>query len=319
VTTDGSGSATVRVVSLLPAGTEIVAALGAVHSLVGISHECDHPAEVMGLPRVTASTVDRDASSLEIDAAVRALSSGGAPVFTLDAEQLARLAPSLILTQSLCEVCAVSDGDVRALADVLSPPPRVLPLVGTTLDGVWADIAAVGDAMGRTDAAVALVASIRSRLRAVHERLKAARAPRPRVAVIEWLDPLFVAGHWTPELVRRAGGVDVLASPGAHSVTVTANQVHEAEPDVLLFAPCGFDVARAEHEGRALLERPEWAWARTRDAWALDGNALTSRPGPRLADAVEVMAAIFAPGLFAPPPGRYARQISSSVSRQMSS
>ena len=309
MTTDGVGSAAVRVVSLLPAGTEIVAALGAVRSLVGISHECDHPAEVTTLPRVTASVVDRDASSLAIDAAVRALASGGAPVFTLDADQLARLAPTLILTQSLCEVCAVSDGDVRALADVLSPAPRVLPLVGTTLGGVWTDIAVVGDAVGRADAAATLVASIAARLRAVHERLKAARARRPRVAVIEWLDPLFIAGHWTPELVRRAGGVDALASPGAHSVTVTVDQVREADPELLLFAPCGFDVARAEREAHTLLARPEWGWVRTRHAWALDGNALTSRPGPRLADAVEVMAAIFAPALFDPPSERYAREL----------
>jgi iron complex transport system substrate-binding protein len=319
VTTDGTGSATVRIVSLLPAGTEIVAALGAADTLVGISHECDQPAAVTALPRVTASVVDSGASSREIDDVVRALSAGGAPVFTLEAKQLAQLEPTLILTQSLCEVCAVSDGDVRALADVLSPPPRVLPLVGTTLDGVWSDIAAVGDAIGRPDAATALMASITTRLRAVHDRLEAARAPRPRVVVIEWIDPLFIAGHWTPELVRRAGGVDVLASAGAHSVTVTVDQVREADPDVLLFAPCGFDVTRAEREARALLQRPEWTWARPREAWALDGNALTSRPGPRLAEAAEVMAAIFAPALFEPPPVRYARQLSSSVGEQMSS
>ncbi len=303
------GRSAVRVVSLLPAGTEIVAALGALESLVGVTHECDFPAEVSRLPRVTASAMDRDASSRAIDAAVRALSSSGAPVFTLDAGDLRRLAPTLILTQSLCEVCAVSEGDVRAIAEVLSPPPRVLPLVGTTLDGVWEDVIAVGAALERSAAAANLLAAIAQRLRRVHETLRPARAPRPRVAVVEWLDPLFAAGHWTPELVRRAGGIDVLATAGAHSVTVTMDQLRAADPEVLLFAPCGFDVERTEREARGLLAGPDWDWARDRTAWAIDGNAITSRPGPRLADAVEVMAAIFSPTLFAAPAPSYARQL----------
>ena len=146
-------------------------------------------------------------------------------------------------------------------------------------------------------------------LRRVHEVLKSARAPRPRVAVIEWLDPLFAAGHWTPELVRSAGGIDVLAIPGAHSVRVDIEHVRAARPEVLLFAPCGFDVERAAREARLLLRHDEWAWAAGLEAWALDGNALTSRPGPRLADATEVMASIFAPQLFAAPPVHYARRL----------
>jgi iron complex transport system substrate-binding protein len=228
-------------------------------------------------------------------------------VFALDADQLQRLAPTLILTQSLCEVCAVSDGDVRSLASVLEPAPHLLSLGGTTLDGVWADVTAVGAALHRGRDAAELLATIAARLRAVHETLKAARAPRPRVAVIEWLDPLFVAGHWTPELVRRAGGIDVLAEPGMHSVEITAERIRAAGPELLLFAPCGFDAERAARESAALLQTTEWQWAKGLPAWAIDGNALTSRPGPRLADAVEVMAAIFAPALFAAPPARYAR------------
>jgi iron complex transport system substrate-binding protein len=298
-----------RVVSLLPAGTEIVAALGALPALAGVTHECDFPPEVSRLPRLTTSAVDRDAGSAAIDAAVRALAASGAPVFALDADELRRLAPTVILTQSLCEVCAVSAGQVCALADVVTPAPRVVQLSGTTLDGVWADIATVGAALGRDAAAAELLATIASRLRAVHETLKGARAPRPRVAVVEWLDPLFTAGHWTPELVRRAGGIDVLASPGTHSTTISVDQVRDAQPDVLLFAPCGFDVDRAEREARALLATAGWSWARGVGAWALDGNALTSRPGPRLADAVEVMAAIFAPGLFSAPARRFAREL----------
>ena len=167
----------------------------------------------------------------------------------------------------------------------------------------------VGDAIGRRAEADALIASSTARMRRVHETLKAARAPRPRVAVIEWIDPLFVAGHWSPELVRRAGGIDVLAEPGAHSVQIDVDAVRAADPEVLLFAPCGFDVGRAAREACALLETEAWRWARGRAAWALDGNALTSRPGPRLVDAIEVMAAIFAPDLFEAPAGSYARRL----------
>lgn len=303
----------VRVVSLLPAATELVCALGARDSLVAVSHECDYPADVALLPRVTASAVDRDASSESIDAEVRLLSKSGRPMFALDATDIIRLAPTVILTQALCDVCAVSDGDVRDIATLVSPAPTIISLSGTTLDGIWDDFTDVGVAIGRADETTDLLVTIADRLRVVHERLKATRAPRPRVAVIEWLDPLFVAGHWTPELVRRAGGIDVLAKPGEHSVQIDVQRIRTAEPDVLLFAPCGFDVVRAEREARALLASGDWAWARDCKAWALDGNALTSRAGPRLADAVEVMASIFAPALFAPAPAVYARNLSSSA------
>lgn len=304
-------SSRARVISLLPAATELVCALGARDSLVAISHECDYPDDVALLPRVTASAVDRDASSASIDAEVRLLSSSGKPVFALDAADIVRLAPTVILTQALCEVCAVSDGDVHDIATLVSPAPEIISLSGTTLDGIWEDFATVGVAIGRSAEATNLLTGIALRLRVVHERLKAAHAPRPRVAVIEWLDPLFVAGHWTPELVRRAGGVDVLADAGAHSVQLDIEQVRAAKPDVLLFAPCGFDVVRAEREARALFANSEWSWARGCASWAIDGNALTSRAGPRLADAAEVMASIFAPVLFAPPSPLYARRLSS--------
>jgi iron complex transport system substrate-binding protein len=300
---------TIRIISLLPAATEIVAALGALDQLVGITHECDFPAEVNGIPRVTTSLVDRDASSRAIDESVRALSASGAPVFALDADQLRRLAPTVILTQSLCEVCAVSEGDIRSLGAVLDPAPRLVSLGGTTLDGVWEDITAVGTALGRGREASDLLAAIAARMRAVHETLAAARAPRPRVAVIEWLDPLFVAGHWTPELVRRAGGIDVLAEPGAHSVEIPVDRIRDAQPELLLFAPCGFDAHRAARECTALLATAEWRWAKGIEAWAIDGNALTSRPGPRLADAVAVMAGIIAPASFPAPFGGYALRV----------
>lgn len=299
-----------RIISLLPAATEIVAALGAADKLVAVSHECDYPPEITHLPRVTSSAVNSHGSSRQIDDAVRALSADGLPVFAIDAKQLQALAPTVILTQSLCEVCAVSDGDVRTLAEVMDPAPRIVSLGATTLDGVWGDIMTVAEAIGRERAAEGVASSIASRLLAVHQILKSARAPRLRTAVIEWLDPLFAAGHWTPELVRRGGGIDVLGTAGEHSVRVDVEQVRAAAPQLLLFAPCGFDVERSEREARALLATATWEWARGVNAWALDGNALTSRAGPRLADAVEVIAAIVAPTLFPAPPTAHARQLS---------
>ena len=298
-----------RVVSLLPAATEIVAALGAVGQLVGVTHECDHPRDVATLPRVTSSAVDRDATSAAIDAEVRALASTGAPVFGFDAERFATLAPQVVLTQSLCDVCALPESEVDHAIAALDVAPSVVTLGGTTLEGVWNDVRRVGVAIGRRDEAEALLASLDARMRHVHETLKAARAPRPRVAVIEWLDPLFVAGHWSPELVRRAGGVDVLAQPGAHSVQVDVDAVRAATPEILLFAPCGFDIDRAVRETTALLARDEWQWASACARWVLDGNALTSRPGPRLVDAIETIAAIVAPTLFGAPDAAYARRV----------
>jgi iron complex transport system substrate-binding protein len=308
VTTDAR-AASPRVVSLLPAATEVVAALGALGQLVGVTHECDHPPDVARLPRVTSSVVDRDAASSAIDAEVRALASTGAPVFTLNSALLAALEPDVLLTQSVCDVCALPQSEVDRAMEALAVTPAVVSLGGTTLDGVWNDVRRVGDAIGRRARADALIDSLTARMRRVHETLKAARAPRPRVAVIEWLDPLFVAGHWAPELVRRAGGIDVLAEPGAHSVQTDVAAVRAAEPDVLLFAPCGFDADRSARETAALLQTEAWRWARDRSTWALDGNSLTSRPGPRLVDAIEVMAAIFAADLFDAPPSQYAQRV----------
>jgi len=313
VTTD-AGARAPRIVSLLPAATEIVAALGALGQLAGVTHECDHPASVMHLPRVTSSAIDRDAPSAAIDADVRALASTGAPVFTLDARLVASLAPDVLLTQSVCDVCALPESEVDRAVAALAIAPAVVSLGGTTLDGVWDDVRRVGEAIGRRAEAEALIEASSARMRHVHETLKAARAPRPRVVVIEWTSPLFVAGHWSPELVRRAGGIDVLAEPGAHSVQVDVAAVRAADPEVLLFAPCGFDVGRAAREAEALLETEAWRWAHGRAVWALDGNALTSRPGPRLVDAIEVMAAIFAPDLFAQPAERFARRLTRRAS-----
>ena len=301
-----------RVVSLLPSATEIVAALGAIESLVGITHKCDHPAQVASRLRVTASCVDPTAAAAAVDSRVRTLVEAGEPLYSLDEERIRALKPDLILTQALCDVCAVMESDVRALASRLSPPPRVVSLSAETLDGVFADIAAVADALSREDEGEELLAGLRARMRTVHDTLKAARAPRPRVAMIEWTDPIFSGGHWVPEMIRRAGGLDVLAPDGGHSKVVAAADVGAARPDVVLIAPCGYGVDRATEEARRVLGTAPWRFANGCDVWAMDGNALTSRPGPRLVDGIEVMARIFNPTLFSPVDPGYATRVSSS-------
>ena len=298
-----------RVISLLPSATEIVAALGGMEHLVGVTHACDHPPLVDSRVRVTRTAIDDTAAPGAVDAQVREIAESGRPLYALYEDRIRALHPDLILTQALCEVCAVMESDVREVAARLSPVPRVITLAATSFDGVLDDIRVVGEALGLADEATEFVSGARARLRTVHETLTTAKAHRPRVAVIEWGDPLYAAGHWVPEMVRRAGGVDVLAQPGEHSVVVTLGAVRAADPDVILIAPCGYDLARSVAEGERLLARPEWAWARDRRAYALDANAFASRPGPRLVDGVEVMARLFHPTLFTPVEPAFARSL----------
>lgn len=295
-----------RAVSLLPAATEICAALGALDVVVGVTHECDHPAAAASRPRVTSSAVPVHAAAGAVDAAVRELAAAGAPLFALDEAAIAALRPDVLLTQALCDVCAVWEGDVRAIAARLPGAPAVVTLGGTTLAGVADDVRRVADALGRPEAGAALAAAMEARLRAVHEALRGARAPRPRVAVVEWTDPVFLAGHWGPEMVRRAGGVDVLGTAGAHSTTVAVDALAAADPEVVVVAPCGYDLARAAAEARALAADPRWAWLAGRAVWAVDANAYVSRPAPRLVDGVELFARLFHPGLFGEPPAHMA-------------
>jgi iron complex transport system substrate-binding protein len=302
-----------RVISLLPAATDMVAAAGGASFLVGVTHECDIPPGASPLPRVTATVVADDTPGA-VDERVRALSQEGSPLFTLDAERIRALACDLVVTQALCEVCAVRETDVRALAATLSPPPAIVTLAGTTLDEILADLERVAAAIGSQAEGVSTTAALRRRIHAVHERLKDAAAPRPSVAVIEWCDPVYVAGHWVPDMVRRAGGRDVAAAAGQHSVVTTASAIAAADPEVILVAPCGYDVRRAAAAARALLAQDGWHWARDRVVWALDANHLTSRPGPRLVEGVETIAAILHPALFAPPPEESAVRCTGSPS-----
>jgi iron complex transport system substrate-binding protein len=288
-----------NVVSLLPSGTEIVAALGRSDSLVAVSHECDHPPEVGRLPRVTSTAIDHTADAATVDASVRAHVSTGHPLYSVDWDRIATLSPELIVTQALCDVCAVSETECRSQASRLSPRPYIATLAASTLDGVFDDIQSVADALGDSLSGRTLTTTLRARMETIHQRLKAAKAPRPRVAVIEWTDPLFIAGHWTPEMIRRAGGQDVVGTPGSHSTVVTRDAILAARPDIVLVAPCGYDVRRAARAAREL------TWLPSVPVWGIDANSLLSRPGPRLIDGVETLAAIFHPALFgAPRPDR---------------
>jgi iron complex transport system substrate-binding protein len=268
-----------RVVSLFPAGTEIVAALGAESSLVGISHECDYPASITHLPRVTWTPVDPSGSSLEIDRAVRELRGSGGPVIAIDGETLRRLVPDLILTQGLCDVCAVADGEVHRLADALNGRPQVLSLLATNVAGIMDDVRRVAAALDLAPEGEKLVAGMASRLRRLSE---SGPDVRPRVVCVEWLDPIYLAGHWVPELVAAAGGIDIGASPGAHSVSMTREEYQRLTPDLVVVMLCGFGVERAKRE-LEIAPLPDLGVPMV----VIDGNAYTSRPGPRIVDAAE--------------------------------
>ena len=275
-----------RLATLLPAATEIVAALGAANDLVAISHECDFPASVMHLPRLTCSPIDPAQPSARIDAEVRRLHSAGRPVIAVDAAALAALAPDLLVAQGLCDVCAVADGQVMHLAAALPRPPRVVSLAGRDLDGVSADIRMLGALLGREPEASNLLADAAARLATLH----ATRPPgRPRVLAIEWTEPPYLAGHWVPDLIRHAGGVDVGAHAGQHSRSVPWAEMRRLAPDVILVMLCGFGLARARQELAGVADPDALALLARAPVWLIDGNAYTSRPGPRLVDAAALI------------------------------
>lgn len=269
-----------RVVSLLPAATEIVAALGGAGQLVGISHECDYPAAVQGLPRVTTTPINPLASGLEIDREVRRLREAGSQAIGIDAGQLRRLAPDLIITQALCQVCAVAAGEAHQLAQTLPNAPRVLSLEARTVAGIWGDVRQVGCALGLEDEADELVLGLQSRL----ARLQATRGPTVRVVCIEWLEPLYLAGHWVPELVAAAGGEDVGARPGTHSTKRDWSELELLRPDHIIVMLCGLDIERARAELHGCQEPAARQLLARVPVWIIDGNAYTSRPGPRVVD-----------------------------------
>lgn len=275
-----------RIVSLLPAATEMVAALGAGGQLVGVSHECDFPPEVRSLPRVTRTPIDTSLPSGAIDRAVTAARQAGVPTVEVDVELVARLRPDVLIGQAVCQVCAVGEGDLAGVVTALIPVPWVVTLHAHTLEGVFADIAKVGEALELRDEAEELVAGLRYRLRQLARQM---RETHPRVLVLEWLDPPYVAGHWVPELVALAGGQDVAGRPGEPSYRCSWTDLAKLAPDLVVVALCGFDVARARAE-LALVNAADARGVLGRRTALIDGNAYTSRPGPRLVDAAECLA-----------------------------
>ncbi len=290
-----------RVVSLVPAATEMVWALGATDQLVAVTHDDDFPAAVLDLPRVTRSTIPAGANAREIDAHVRVAGVRGESTFHLDEQALRDARPNVILGQTLCAVCAVTLDRIPARLD---PTPEVVPLDASSIDGMLEDLRRVAAALGCDEDAARVISGLRSRLTAVSRRV--AGLTRPRVACLEWLDPLFNAGHWVPEQVRIAGGDDVLGTAGARSHEIGWDDVLAARPEVVIAMPCGWDAPRAAREAEAL--GPIGA-ARV---IGVDGAAYFSRPGPRLVDGVELLGSIFHPDAVAPPEGAMAVRVTAS-------
>jgi len=286
-----------RVVSLVPAATEIACALGAIDDLVAVTHDCDYPPDVGSLPRVTRATIPAGATSRQIDTLVREAAQRGESTFHLDAGALRAAAPDVILGQTLCDVCAVT---LDRIPRELPHEPLVVPLEAASLEGMLDDVRRVGGALGRAAAARELVAALRARLDAVGAAVTG-RA-RPRVACIEWIEPPFNGGHWVPEQVHIAGGVDVLGAPGERSRVVEWDEVRTARPDVVVVMPCGWDVRRASREAGLM---PELGVR----VVVVDGNAYFSRPGPRLVDGVALLASILHPGTVPGPVGAAALEL----------
>ncbi|MCK2236277.1 MULTISPECIES: cobalamin-binding protein [unclassified Crossiella] len=279
-----------RIVSLLPAATDILAVLGKAPELVGRTHECDWPAEIATVPVVTTSAIDQDRmTSREISAAVGGQHRGSS-LYGLDTARFAELAPDLVLTQDLCEVCALSYRRVAAELRVLDTHTRVLSLEPRTLAEVLGCIRLVGAELGATAVAETRVAELTERLDAVRAAVAGRR--RPRVAAIEWLDPLWPAGHWVPEQISVAGGLPLLATAGEHTGAMTWDTLIAARPDVILLLPCGFPPTRTMAELPLLTDNPQWTHVGAGEVWVLDGPAYFNRPGPRVVRGAEVLAQV---------------------------
>lgn len=287
-----------RIVSLLPSATEIVCALGLRDHLVGVTHECDHPADVRTLPAVTRTRIPHDATSREIDDLVRAELAADTSLYLLERETLEQLAPDLIITQALCDVCAVNERDVAAVACRLPGPPRVVNLEPMTLAAVFDSMRAVAAAAGVS--AETVVGEYERRVAAVRDAVVG--RPRPRVGFIEWIDPPFSGGHWNPELVRLAGGIDGLGVEGQASRTLEWSEVIAWAPEVIVIAACGFSRARALEELHVLESRDGWGAlpaVQSGRVHVVDGNQYFSRPGPRLVESLEILAGLLNPGALA--------------------
>ena len=287
-----------RIVSLIPSATEIVDALGFVGDLVGRSHECDQPASVSGLPALTSPKVPIDGRSLKIDRRVRAIVEQGLSVYRVDVSGLAALQPDLIVTQSQCEVCGVSLQDVEAaVCEWVGSRPRIVSLEANALADVWGDVRKVAAALGEPARGDELVAALEHRVDDIACRV--ASLPSPRIACIEWIEPLMACGNWVPELVERAGGDNRFGEAGKHSPWMTFDELERQDPEVILVVPCGFDIPRIRFEMPVLTRLAGWGAltaVRTGRVFLADGNRYFNRPGPRLVEALEMLAEMLHPG-----------------------
>ncbi len=298
------GKETLRMVSLLPSATEIVCALGLGDALVGVTHECDFPSEVARLPRLTASRISHETmTSAEIDHAVRSQLDGHGSIYELDEERMRALRPDLILTQELCEVCAVSYKEVERAARMFETDVRVVSLEPNTIDDIFENIRTVGRLAGRTDQAEELVSHLRSRLDRVAAALR--NVPRrPRTLMLEWLEPAFAPGHWVPEQVMIAGGDHAFGRAGRPSVTTTADEITAYAPEVVVLIPCGYykeDILRQLPQSRLPSGWDELPAVRAGEVWAVDATSYFSRPGPRVIAGAEILARILHPEIFGVP------------------
>jgi len=289
-----------RIVSLVPSATELLFALGLGSDLIAVTHECDFPPAALELPRITRDTLPAGLSAAEIDAAVKERTLAGESIYELDGDMLRDLGPDLIVTQALCMVCAVSYDDVRAIAQEIDSQPRVISLDPHTIGEVLADASTLAQATDRRDAAVELIRDASARIDRI--RIAVRRAKRPRVVALDWLDPPFAAGHWTPQLIEDAGGEDVLGFAGEHSEERTWQEVEASQPDVVVVMPCGYDAEIAHRE--AEMHRDQLAALGAGEVTAVDAAAYFSRPGPRIVDGLELMAHILHPELVPDAPGR---------------
>jgi iron complex transport system substrate-binding protein len=280
-----------RIVSLVPHATELLFALGLGDDVVAVTHECDHPARALELPRVTKDRLPPGLSAAEIDAAVRESVAGENTIYELDTELLRSLEPDLIVTQELCPVCAVSYDEVVKEAELIESCPKVIALDPKTIGETMGDIRTLAAATGSRDAALDLVARQRARIDKL--RVAVRGAERPAVAAIEWFDPVFVAGHWTPQLIELAGGIDVLGFAGEHSEQTTWEAVAAARPEVVVCMPCGYDARRSLQEAEQFADALRAVGARR--VVAVDAAAYFSRPGPRLVDGLELLGHVLHP------------------------
>jgi iron complex transport system substrate-binding protein len=287
-----------RIVSLVPHATELLFALGLDEQVVGVTHECDHPAQARERPRITRDALPAGLSAREIDAAVRERTLAGEAIYELDRAALGGARPDLIVTQALCPVCAVSYEDVAAIAHELPSHPRVIALDPNTLGETQADVATLAAVTGRQAQGARLVAQAATRIDRV--RRAVASLPRPRVLALEWLDPPFVAGHWTPQMVELAGGEDIAGRPGEPSRTERWDALVAARAQVVIVMPCGYDARRAHQE--ALSNAPALARLGAERVVAVDASAYFSRPGPRLVSGVELLGHILHPQVLPDPP-----------------